>query len=159
MPDLGERANVMGPQPIMRRTPVPSAMITAAERVLELLATCKPMELAALAMPQSESNVADIAATVRPGTYDHHEILATARALCDCPDAPWEFQLDMGRRVWDESRHLEIFTKLLEYVGSSLGEFPESEGLWSCPQADAPAARVAGINRGLEGLACDVFEQ
>src|SRR5260370_17504313 len=79
MPDLGERANVMGPQPIMRRTPVPSAMITAAERVLELLATCKPVELAALAMPQSESDVAGIAAAVRPGTYDHHEILATAR--------------------------------------------------------------------------------
>src|SRR5258708_39626141 len=79
MPDLGERANVMGPQPIMRRTPVPSAMVTAAERVLELLATCKPMELAALAMPQSESNVADIAAAVHPGTSDHHEILATAR--------------------------------------------------------------------------------
>src|SRR6266851_2748089 len=80
MPDLGERANVMGPQPIMRRTPVPSAMLTAAKRVLELLATCRPtMELAALAMPQSESNVADIAAAVHPGTYDHHEILATAR--------------------------------------------------------------------------------
>ena len=37
------------------------------------------MELAALAMPQSESDVADIAAAVHPGTYDHHEILATAR--------------------------------------------------------------------------------
>ena len=79
MPDLGERANVMGPQPITGRTPVPSAMITAAERVLELLATCKPVELAALAMPQSESDVAEIAAAVRAGTYDHHEILATAR--------------------------------------------------------------------------------
>jgi uncharacterized ferritin-like protein (DUF455 family) len=31
--------------------------------------------------------------------------------------------------------------------------------LWSCTQADDPAVRVAGINRGLEGLACDVFEQ
>lgn len=79
MPDLGERANVMGPQPIMRRTPVPSAMIAAAERVLELLATCNPVELAALAMPQSASNVAEIAAAVHPGTYDHHEIIATAR--------------------------------------------------------------------------------
>lgn len=79
MPDLGERANVMGPQPIMRRTPVPCAMITAAERVLELLATCKPVELTALAMPQSASNVGEIAAAVHPGTYDHHEIIATAR--------------------------------------------------------------------------------
>jgi hypothetical protein len=79
MPDLGERANVMGPQPIMRRTAVPSAMIAAAERVLELLATCKPVELAALAMSQSASNVAEIAAAVHPGTYEHHEIIATAR--------------------------------------------------------------------------------
>src|SRR5260370_9750036 len=84
---------------------------------------------------------------------------AAGRTLFDFPDAPWEFQLDMARQVWDESRHLEIFTKLLEYVGSYLGEFPESEVLWSCTQADDPAARVAGINRGLEGLACDAFEQ
>src|SRR6202035_3805316 len=84
---------------------------------------------------------------------------AAGRTLFDFPDAPWEFQLDMARQVWDESRHAEIFSKLLEYVGSYIGEFPESEILWSCTQVDDPAARVAGINRGLEGLACDVFEQ
>jgi len=84
---------------------------------------------------------------------------AAGRTLFDFPDAPWEFQLDMARQVWDESRHAEIYLKLLEYVGSYLGEFPESELLWSCTQADDPACRVAGINRGLEGLACDVFEQ
>src|SRR5579863_7531096 len=84
---------------------------------------------------------------------------AAGRTLFDFPDAPWEFQLDMARQVWDESRHAEIFIKLLEYVGSYIGEFPESEILWSCTQVDDPACRVAGINRGLEGLACDVFEQ
>src|SRR5712692_2160515 len=84
---------------------------------------------------------------------------AAGRTLFDFPDAPWEFQLDMARQVWDESRHSEIYMKLLEYVGSYLGEFPESEVLWSCTQIDDPACRVAGINRGLEGLACDVFEQ
>jgi uncharacterized ferritin-like protein (DUF455 family) len=84
---------------------------------------------------------------------------AAGRTLFDFPDAPWEFQLDMARQVWDESRHAEIYMKLLEYVGSFLGEFPESEVLWSCTQVDDPACRVAGINRGLEGLACDVFEQ
>src|SRR5580658_106232 len=84
---------------------------------------------------------------------------AAGRTLFDFPDTPWEFQLDMARQVWDESRHAEIFIKLLEYVGSFLGEFPESEVLWSCTQIDDPACRVAGINRGLEGLACDVFEQ
>jgi uncharacterized ferritin-like protein (DUF455 family) len=84
---------------------------------------------------------------------------AAGRSLFDFPDAPWEFQLDMARQVWDESRHAEIYMKLLEYVGSYLGEFPEAEVLWSCTQVDDPACRVAGINRGLEGLACDVFEQ
>src|SRR6266478_2712037 len=84
---------------------------------------------------------------------------AAGRTLYDFPDAPWEFQLDMARQVWDESRHAEIYLKLLEYVGSYYGEFPEGEVLWSCTQAEDPAARVAGINRGLEGLACDVFEQ
>ena len=84
---------------------------------------------------------------------------AAGRTLFDFPDAPWEFQLDMARQVWDESRHSEIYLKLLDYVGSYLGEFPESEVLWSCTQIDDPACRVAGINRGLEGLACDVFEQ
>jgi uncharacterized ferritin-like protein (DUF455 family) len=84
---------------------------------------------------------------------------AAGRTLFDFPDAPWEFQLDMARQVWDESRHAEIYLKLLEYTGSYYGEFPESEVLWSCTQAEDPAARVAGINRGLEGLACDVFDQ
>jgi uncharacterized ferritin-like protein (DUF455 family) len=84
---------------------------------------------------------------------------AAGRTLYDFPEAPWEFSLDMARQVWDESRHAEIYMKLLDYAGSFYGEFPESEVLWSCTQAQDPAARVAGINRGLEGLACDVFEQ
>src|SRR6267154_5528839 len=84
---------------------------------------------------------------------------AAGRTLYDFPDAPWEFQLDMARQVWDESRHAEIYMKLLEYVGSYYGEYVETEILWRCTQAMDPAARVAGINRGLEGLACDVFDQ
>ena len=34
---------------------------------------------------------------------------AAGRTLFDFADAPWEFQLDMARQVWDESRHAEIF--------------------------------------------------
>ena len=30
---------------------------------------------------------------------------------------------------------------------------------WRCACAEDAAARVAGVNRGLEGLACDVFNQ
>jgi len=83
---------------------------------------------------------------------------AAGRTLIDFPDAPWEFQLDMARQVWDESRHTEIFERLLAYLDASPGDYVETDLLWRCTLADDPAARVAGINRGLEGLACDVFE-
>ena len=75
------------------------------------------------------------------------------------PDAPWEFTMDMARQVWDESRHVEIYIRLLEHLGGYIGEFPETTILWRCACAEDAAARVAGVNRGLEGLACDVFNQ
>jgi uncharacterized ferritin-like protein (DUF455 family) len=81
------------------------------------------------------------------------------RTVHDFPDAPWEFSLDMARQVWDESRHVETYLGLLEHLGGELGEFPESTLLWRCACAEDAAARVAGVNRGLEGLACDVFNQ
>jgi uncharacterized ferritin-like protein (DUF455 family) len=81
------------------------------------------------------------------------------RTVYDFPDAPWEFTLDMARQVWDESRHVEIYLGLLDHLGGYVGEFPESTILWRCACAEDAAARVAGVNRGLEGLACDVFNQ
>src|SRR6202030_2182111 len=84
---------------------------------------------------------------------------AAGRTLFDFPDAPWEFQLEIARQVWDESRHTQIFEGLVAYLGAGPGDYVETEVLWRCTQAEDPAARVAGINRGLEGLACDVFDQ
>lgn len=81
------------------------------------------------------------------------------RSVYDFPEAPWEFSLDMARQVWDESRHVEIYLRLLEHLGGHPGEFPETTILWRCACAEDAAARVAGVNRGLEGLACDVFNQ
>jgi len=92
-------------------------------------------------------------------TGEFQAMEAAGRTLFDFPEAPWEFQLDMARQVWDESRHVEIFQRLLEYMGGEAGDYVETEILWRCTQAEDPAARVAGINRGLEGLACDVFDQ
>jgi uncharacterized ferritin-like protein (DUF455 family) len=92
-------------------------------------------------------------------TGEFQAMEAAGRTLFDFPDAPWEFQLDMARQVWDEARHVEIFERLLEYMGGKAGDYVETEILWRCTQAEDPAARVAGINRGLEGLACDVFDQ
>src|SRR5499425_1222115 len=81
------------------------------------------------------------------------------RTVYDFPDAPWEFTMDMARQVWDESRHVEIYIRLVEHLGGYIGEFPETTILWRCACAEDAAARVAGVNRGLEGLACDVFAQ
>jgi uncharacterized ferritin-like protein (DUF455 family) len=80
-----------------------------------------------------------------------------ARSLWDFPDAPWEFKMNMARQCWDEARHVQIFEKLLTHLGGRVGMFPESTFLFEAACADDPALRVAGVNRGLEGLACDVF--
>ncbi|MFI5316345.1 MAG: ferritin-like domain-containing protein [Myxococcota bacterium] len=79
------------------------------------------------------------------------------RSLWDFPDAPWEFKMNMARQCWDEARHVQIYEKLLVHCGGSVGMFPESSFLFECACSDDPALRVAGVNRGLEGLACDVF--
>jgi uncharacterized ferritin-like protein (DUF455 family) len=79
------------------------------------------------------------------------------RSLWDFPDAPWEFKMNMARQCWDEARHVQIYEKLLDHVGGEPGMFPESTFLFECACSDDPAMRVAGVNRGLEGLACDVF--
>jgi uncharacterized ferritin-like protein (DUF455 family) len=79
------------------------------------------------------------------------------RSLWDFPEAPWDFKLNMARQCWDEARHVQIYEKLLEHVGGEAGMFPESTFLFETCCADDPALRVAGVNRGLEGLACDVF--
>ena len=80
-----------------------------------------------------------------------------ARSLWDFPDAPWEFKMNMARQCWDEARHIQIFEKLLSHLGGEVGMFPESTFLFEAACNDDPAMRVAGVNRGLEGLACDVF--
>jgi uncharacterized ferritin-like protein (DUF455 family) len=79
------------------------------------------------------------------------------RSLWDFPGAPWEFKMNMARQCWDEARHVQIFEKLLDHVGGEVGMYAESTFLFEAACADDPALRVAGVNRALEGLACDVF--
>ena len=69
--------------------------------------------------------------------------------------SPWTWPARCGT----SPRHLEIYLRLLEHLGGYVGEFPETTILWRCACAEDAAARVAGVNRGLEGLACDVFNQ
>jgi uncharacterized ferritin-like protein (DUF455 family) len=82
---------------------------------------------------------------------------AAGRTLWDFPDTPWEFKMNMARQCWDEARHVQIYEKLLVHVGGKIGEFPESTFLFETSCHDDPVLRVTGVNRCLEGLACDVF--
>ena len=82
---------------------------------------------------------------------------AAGRTLWDFPEAPWDFKMNMARQCWDECRHVQIFEKLMDHVGAEIGEFPESTFLFESSCHDDPALRVTGVNRCLEGLACDVF--
>ena len=82
---------------------------------------------------------------------------AAGRTLWDFPDTPWEFKMNMARQCWDEARHVQIFEKLIDHVGGEVGEFPENTFLFEVSCADDPVLRVTGVNRCLEGLACDAF--
>jgi len=82
---------------------------------------------------------------------------AAGRTLWDFPDAPWDFKMNMARQCWDEARHVQAFEKLIDHVGGEVGEFPETTFLFETSCHDDPALRVTGVNRCLEGLACDVF--
>ena len=82
---------------------------------------------------------------------------AAGRTLWDYPDAPWDFKMNMARQCWDEARHVQVYEKLIEHVGGSIGEFPENTFLFEVSCVDDPALRVTGVNRCLEGLACDAF--
>lgn len=82
---------------------------------------------------------------------------AAGRTVWDFPDSPWEFQMNMARQCWDEARHVQTFEKLLDHVGAEIGQYPESTFLFETSCHDDPVLRVTGVNRCLEGLACDAF--
>ena len=82
---------------------------------------------------------------------------AAARTVWDFPESPWEFKMNMARQCWDEARHVQIYEKLLDHVGAEVGDYPESTFLFETSCHDDPVMRVTGVNRCLEGLACDVF--
>ena len=82
---------------------------------------------------------------------------AAGRTVWDFPEAPWEFKMNMARQCWDEARHIQIFEKLMDHVGVEIGAYPESTFLFETSCHDDPVLRVTGVNRCLEGLACDVF--
>jgi len=82
---------------------------------------------------------------------------AAGRTIWDFPEAPWDFKMNMARQAWDEARHIQIFEKLMDHAGAEIGQYPESTFLFETSCHDDPVLRVTGVNRCLEGLACDAF--
>src|SRR5579885_1726389 len=72
-------------------------------------------------------------------------------------DVPFELKLDMARQCWDEARHVEISVKLIDHMGTEIGEFAEQTMLYEAACNADPVLRLTGVNRALEGLAIDVF--
>jgi hypothetical protein len=79
MPDLGNRANVMGPQPIGPiKQPLPE-MMAAIDRFLAILMAGNHDEALAMTEERARDRVAQIAGAIKPGVYQQMHILGRAR--------------------------------------------------------------------------------
>lgn len=78
------------------------------------------------------------------------------RTLVECGDLPWETRILCARQVWDEARHMDIYSRLMQQVGSQLNEEPVSPNLFHVMREPDPVKRMAGT-RAVEGPALDIF--
>ena len=79
MPDLGNRANVMGPQPIGPVKQPSPEMMAAIDRFLAVLMAGKPDEALAMTDERARERVAQIAGAIKPGVYKQMHVLGRAR--------------------------------------------------------------------------------
>ena len=79
MGDMGFRDNVMGPQPIAHRKPIPEGLMVTVRRILDLLADGKGSELIAMSVDTAKDETAKLAAAVKAGVYNDKSVIATAR--------------------------------------------------------------------------------
>ncbi|MGH7781238.1 MAG: hypothetical protein ACREQR_15590 [Candidatus Binataceae bacterium] len=79
MADLGNRANVMGPQPIARIVEPPQSMIAAADALLAAIVAGHRAEVETASHPQAVEAMLKIADSVKPGAYDKVTIIGQAR--------------------------------------------------------------------------------
>jgi hypothetical protein len=79
MADMGYRDNVMGPQPIASRKPIPQSLLDTIARILDLLADGKGSEVIAMSVDTAKDETAKLAAAVKAGTYNDKSVIATAR--------------------------------------------------------------------------------
>lgn len=79
MADLGNRANVMGPQPIAQIVDPPQSMIAAADAILGALIAGRRGEIEKASDEQAREAMLRIADSVKPDAYDKVTIIGQAR--------------------------------------------------------------------------------
>jgi hypothetical protein len=79
MPDLGERGNVMGPQPIGKIVEPPAAMLAAAGQLLAAIMRGDLAAAEAMTTQQARDDIAAITKALKPGAYDKFELVGRGR--------------------------------------------------------------------------------
>jgi hypothetical protein len=79
MPDLGERGNVMGPQPIGKIVEPPAAMLAAADHLLAALLRGDFTFAEEMTSAQARADIAAITKALKPNAYDKFEMIARGR--------------------------------------------------------------------------------
>jgi hypothetical protein len=79
MPDLGERGNVTGPQPIAQIVEPPAAMLAAAKSLLNALMRGDRAGVEAMTAEQAREDMGRIANEIKPDKYDKFELIGRGR--------------------------------------------------------------------------------
>jgi hypothetical protein len=79
MPDLGERGNVMGPQPIATVVEPPAEMFAAAEHLLNALMRGDKATVEAMTPAHVHDEMMQIANAIPANKYDRFELIGRAR--------------------------------------------------------------------------------
>ena len=105
MPDLGERGNVMGPQPIAEIVQPPAEMLAAAEHLLNALIHGDHASVEAMTPAQVRDEMMIVAKEIPPNRYDRFELIGRARVakhyflkaqLIGADVEPFKFQFRLG---------------------------------------------------------------
>jgi hypothetical protein len=81
MADLGNRANVMGPQPIGTHVTEPPAMLDATAKLLAALIRGDKAAALKMCNRQAQEQLAKIAEAIEPGAYTETAITGRARVV------------------------------------------------------------------------------
>ena len=79
MPDLGERGNVMGPQPIAPIVEPPPEMFAAADRLLNALIRGDRATIEAMTPAHVRDEMMQVANAIPANKYDRFELIGRAR--------------------------------------------------------------------------------